>query len=155
MSLNPTSPFTGASQNGLTSPTYTISEGFAPNNHSRQWTVTALGGTQSGVDAHSVSKPFTITVELPTQFKQLGMPNPTTGLVSNVPMNVYTIRVRKGAVPLSGQPDKVARFEAKAYIPAGSDEADPTTLKALCSAFIGFLNDNSDEIGDSWLTGAI
>lgn len=153
--MNPTSPLAGGSQTGFTSPTYTLAPDVGPNASSEQWAVTATGGTQTGVTVHSVSSPFTLTVERPSQFKQLGKANPITGVVANVPRNVYTIRVRKGVDVLAGQPIVPALGEVKLHIPAGADTADANNVRALISCLVGALNDLSTEIGDMSITGVL
>lgn len=150
-----TNPVVGASVTGLTSPTYTHSSDGAPNAHSDQVAVTSLGGTQGDAVAHSVSSPFTITVERPANLRQVGQVNPVSGVLGNVPYNVYTVRVRKGAVPLSGQSPRIARFEAKISIPAGADTASADDIRAGLSCFIGSLNDLSAEIGTLQETGIL
>lgn len=148
MAISPTSPLTGAAQVDLTSPTYTLTSDTPPNAHSVQWAVTALGGTQTGVDAHSVSSPFTLTIERPATFKRLGTPNPTTGVISNVPNNVYVVRTRKGVEPDTDQPERVAMAETRIPVPAGSDLNDNVALQAMLSAHIGLLTDVSSALGD-------
>jgi hypothetical protein len=155
MTLSISSPLTGAAQTGLTSPTYTLSSDVGPNNHSIQYAVTALGGTQAGVEAHSVSKPFTITVERPANFKMLGRLNPVTGTLGSVPRNVYKVRTRKGVEPLEGQAFVPAMVETVIYVPAGSDEADPESVRAMLSAHIGTLNNISAALGSTCVTGVL
>jgi hypothetical protein len=65
MAYSPTSPVTGAAQTGLTSPTYTLSTDVAPSINGKQHAITALGGTQTGVNSHSVAAPFTCTFVRP------------------------------------------------------------------------------------------
>jgi len=155
MAISPSSPLTGGTQPDLTSPTYTLVSDYGPNAHSKQWIVTALGGTQTNVDAHSVSKPFTLTVERPANFRQLGAVNPVTGVISNVPNNVYTIRTRKGVVPLSGQNARNCIIETRIVVPAGSDTADLPNLEAGLSAHIGCLSDVSNDLGETVENGSI
>lgn len=155
MSFGPTSPVTGAPQTGLTGPTYTLTADTPPNAHSEQYAVTALGGTQTGVDAHSVSSPFTLTMERPAQFRQLGTANPVTGVISNVPMNVYKLRVRKGVEVASDQSVKNAIAELKISIPAGADVNDSASVRALLSLFGGALWADSAGIGDVLIEGIL
>lgn len=153
--FDPTSPVTGTAQTGLTSPTYTISSDTPPNAHSEQFAVTALGGTQSGVTTHSVSSPFTITAERPANFRSLGTPNPVTGVVSNIPRNVFVVRTRKGVTPLAGQPVQVMLVETRIHVPAGSDLADPANIRAAMSAHLGTLSQVSAGIGDTLIVGTL
>lgn len=155
MSFSPSSPVTGAPQTGLTSPTYTLVEGGAPNARSTQFAVTALGGTQTGVEVHSVSAPFTLTMEAPAQFRQLGTPNPSTGVISSVPRNVYTIRVRKGVQVAADQPYAVAMGELKLSIPAGADSYDPESVRAMVSLLFGACWSDSADIGQVLIDGLV
>jgi len=155
MSFAPSSPVTGAPQTGLTTPTYTITSDTPPNSHSEQYAVTALGGTQTGVDAHSVSKPFTLTMERPASFKMIGTPNPVTGVINNIPMNVYKVRVRKGVVPSTDQPVKTAIAELRISVPAGADENDASSVRAMLSLLGGALWADSSGIGDVLIDGIL
>jgi len=155
MAITPTSPLTGGAQPDLTSPTYTLTDDYGPNSHSKQWIVTALGGTQTGVDTHSVSKPFTLTVERPANFRQLGAVNPVTGVLSSVPNNVYVLRTRKGSVPLSGQTPRNVIIETRIVVPAGCDTADLVNIEAGLSAHIGLMSDVSNDLGSTVENGNI
>lgn len=155
MAISLTSPITGQAQTGLTSPTYTIVTDVAPDWNAKQWAVSALGGTQTNVRVHSASDPFTLTVFRPKAFAQLGKPNPTTGVVKFVPMNLWRILVRKGVYPLAGQSSVPASIDMRMSIPAGSDLADPTNLRAMLSAAFGAAVQQSAGIGDSVVTGTM
>jgi hypothetical protein len=156
MAIVPSSPVTGGAQTGFTAPTYTIVvDNAAPNANSTQWAVSALGGTQVGVTAHSVSSPFTFTVERPANYRLIGVPNPATGIISNVPFNVIKLRVRKGATPASGQSPRVAMAELFLRVPAGSDTYDAANLKAMCSLLAGIISGQSANIGQVLLDGLI
>jgi hypothetical protein len=146
---------TGAPQVGLTSPTYTCTADVAPGPNGKQFAVTALGGTQSGVDVHSVSKPFTITYWRPLLWKYLGKANPITGVIANVPMNTSKIVTRKGVIPLAGQPSVNFTITTVMDVPAGADIADSPELKAALSAHFGAVWGQSSGIGDSILTGVM
>jgi hypothetical protein len=67
MSFSLTSPITGGAQTGFTSPTYTIAVDSSPNGQAgKQYAVTAIGGTQTGVDtSSSPSNPFTVNLVRP------------------------------------------------------------------------------------------
>lgn len=147
---------TGATQNGLTSPTYTpTADNSPPGDPGKQYTITALGGTQTGVAAHSIGAPFTINFTRPASPKILGNPNPVTGLVASVPMNEYKVITRKAVLPLAGQPLKVALVRTIISIPAGSDVADPLAIKALLSAHIGAMAQQSAGLGDTTIQGTV
>jgi len=155
MAIALTSPVTGSAQTGFTAPTYTHVPDIAPDNNGRQYAVTALGGTQTGATAHSVASPFTITVTRPRVFKALGKANPTTGVVANVPTNVYKVLVRKGALPLAGQAAALAYCRCEIGIPAGTDLTSPAELRAMLSMLIGSLTQLSAGLGDSVTSGII
>lgn len=153
MSFAPSSPLTGAAQTGLTSPTYTLVSDTPPDNNGIQYAVSALGGTQTGVTAHSVSSPFTLTFVRPKSFKLIGTPNPVTGVVSQIGRNRWKIITRKGVLPLAGQPAQTMLITTIIEVPAGSDNADPVSVRAALSAHIGCLSNTSAGIGDSTITG--
>lgn len=155
MAFTLTTPITGSTQTGLTSPTYTIATDSNPDNQSKQVYVSALGGTQTGVLAHSVAAPFTISMFRPKVLKNLAPVNPVTGVLRSVPMNEYKVYTRKGVLPLAGQAYKPAMLKTLLEIPAGSDLADPLSLRAMISCHIGALTQLSNELGNSVVTGTI
>lgn len=156
MSFSPASPVTGAPATSLTSPTYTLSADTPPNAFSVQKAVTAIGGTQSGVDASSsVSKPFTITFSRPSNFKTLPAVNPVTGVLPRVPNNVWVLLTRKGVVPLAGQAPVTMTVRTEISVPAGADSADAPNVRAALSLHIGALWEQSNEIDTSLTTGVL
>jgi len=156
MSISVTSPITGGAQTGFTAPTYTVVADTAPpGNPGKQVAVTAMGGTQAGVTAHSVASPFTINFTRPSNLRVVGQPNPVTGVVTAVPTNTYKCIVRKGVLPLAGQAYKTAVLTANCDIPAGADLADPANVRAGFSAFIGVLNQQSAGFGDMAVSGIL
>lgn len=150
---SPTSPVTGATQTGFTSPTYTFVTDTAPDNNGKQIAVTALGGTQVGVLAHSVAAPFTSTFVKPKVFKALGKPNPTTGLVSSVPRNSYKHITRHGVIPLLGQPFATMMITTIIEVPAGADTADSANVRAALSLHYGLGTQQSAGVGDTVVSG--
>lgn len=156
MSFSLSSPVTGGAQTGLTSPTYTLATDTAPSNTGKQYAVSALGGTQTGVDSSSTpSRPFTVTLSRPPVLRQLPAVNPVTGVLSSVPRNSYKIIVRKGVTPLVNQATQVCNLTCTLDIPAGADSADPANVRAAISLLIGSLNQISASIGDTCVTGVI
>jgi hypothetical protein len=155
MSITLTSPVTGGPQTNFATPTYTHAADQAPDSTQKQWAVSVAGGTQVGVSVHSASAPFTFTAQRPKVFKYLGKPNPTTGVIKDVPMNTWKFRVRKGVLPLAGQPMVVSDMTILWNIPAGSDLASPAELRGMCSMMIGSLWQISSQIGDSVINGTL
>lgn len=154
MAINPTSPLTGGAQTGLTSPTYTLTVDAAPTQNGKQYAVTALGGTQVGVTAHSLSSPFTLTYTRPAAPRGLGNAN-SAGNYVNVPFNKSTLLVRKGLTPASGQAVKIGTIRIEFDIPAGSDTFDAANVRAMVSAAVGYLNQVSAGIGDTLVTNIL
>lgn len=154
MTVSISSPVTGSAQTGLTSPTYTLANDVAPDNNGKQWAVTALGGTQTGVSVHSVSSPFTTTFVRPRVLRALPDVN-SVGRVVNVPNNVYRLITRKGVIPLAGQASRTMIVETLIHVPAGSDAADSEDIRAALSLHIGSLTQQSAGIGDTCATGVI
>lgn len=155
MSITIPGSLTGAPQTGFTSPVYTTVSDNAPDFNAKQNAVTAIGGTQAGVLAHSVSAPFLMSVWKPKVMQSLGKPNPTTGLIANVPNNQYKVITLKGVTPQAGQPFKNMIIKTTIDVPAGADTADLPNLKAGLSAHIGLLWAQSAGIGDSAGNGLI
>jgi hypothetical protein len=156
MSLTLTSPVTGGAQTGFTSPTYTIATDTAPTSAGKQYAVSAIGGTQAGVDAaSSPSRPFTVTLSRPQVLRTLAPVDPVTGVLRSVPRNTYKVIVRKGCTPLAGQSSQVLNATLELAIPAGADIADAANVRAALSLLIGSLNQISASIGDTLVTGVI
>jgi len=155
MAIALTSPITGSAQTGLTSPTYTIVTDIAPDNNGKQFAITALGGTQTGVIPHTVASPFTVTFVRPKQLKSLSRVNPVTGELRGVPRNVYKIITRKGVVPLAGQPSTTMNIVTTIDVPAGSDTYDSNSVRAALSAHFGSLSQVSAGIGDTAVSAII
>lgn len=156
MSVSLSSPVTGAAQTGLTSPTYTVSvDSTPPAVNMKQWAVTALGGTQTGVSAHGISSPFTISFTRPVNYRPLGIVNPVTGLLRQVPRNSYKIITRKGVIPLSGQASIPMIVTTTIEVPAGSDIADPNSVRAALSLHFGACQQVSSGLGDTYVSGIL
>jgi len=155
MSFAPASPITGAAVTGLTTPTYTILTDVAPNINGKQFAISALGGTQTGVDVNSVSKPFSISFFRPAQLRTLPQANPVTGVIKNVPVNTYKLITRKGAQPAANQSLLVAKITTIIEVPAGTDTYEPEELRAMISAHFGVGWAQASGISDTVLSGVL
>jgi len=156
MSFTLTTPITGGAQTGFTTPTYTIVTDTAPSNTGKQYAVSAIGGTQAGVDtSSSPTRPFTMTLSRPPVLRQLPALNAVTGILGNVPKNVYKILCRKGVTCLTNQVPQIATVAVEIAVPAGSDINDAANLRAMLSLAIGSINSISASIGDTSTTGVI
>lgn len=152
--FNPASPVTGGPITGFTSPTYTLVADTAPDVNGVAKSVSALGGTQTGVVVSSASVPFTLLFTRPKQIRTLQALN-GNGALPSVPRNVYTLSVRKGVIPLAGQPAVPALVKLEIQVPAGADAADKANMLAALSLMAGVLWEQSNEIGDSIIAGTL
>lgn len=156
MTITLSTPVTGGAQTGFTAPTYTLTADTAPDVNAKQWAVTALGGTQTGVVSHTVAAPFTVTTFRPKVFQTLPTVNPVTGQLTRVPRNTYqTFLVRKGVLPLAGQSYQTAMAKLIIDVPAGSDTADAPNLRAMLSLLIGAATQVSAGAGDTVINGVL
>lgn len=148
MAVSLSTPVTGAAQTGFTSPTYTLVSDQAPDVNSKQYVVTALGGTQVGVTTSSINLPFTIQFYRPKTFKTSKVVN---GVLQS-PRNVIGGVIRKG-VNTSADDTNVALFRFSIDTPAGAETTDAANVRALISAAIGALNQVSAGLGDTAVNG--
>lgn len=155
MTISISSPMTGAPQTGFTSPTYTFTADIAPDNNGKQWAMTALGGTQAGVTTHSVASPATVTYTRPKVFKTLGKPNPTTGIIKDVPRNSFKLITRKGVTPNVNQPYATMQITTIIDVPAGADTYDSANVRAGLSMHAGALWQQSSGHGDTLIAGIL
>lgn len=155
MTLSVTSPVTGAPMAGLTSPTYTLSADKAPTINANQWVVTALGGTQTNVEASSIGQPFTITLFKPASFKppatnELGQAVRTSG------RDVWKANVRKGVATSTAAGTaltEVMQIDLIMQIPVGAPDADANSVRAGLSLLFGALFTNGTDIANAIVTG--
>jgi hypothetical protein len=154
MTWSPDLSTTGASITGLTSPTYTLVADLAPDANSRQWAVSALGGTQTNVRANTAGDPFTHTIRR-TPYKARPNANPTNGSYPNVPLNRIEVLTRKGVYIDSSQTVRVMNLRLIAEIPAGAELNDAVNIKAAVSAKLGLLAEEADDLADSLIKGVV
>lgn len=151
-----TSPVTGSAQPDLTSPTYTLSTDTPPNLNSRQWYVSALGGTQTDVSVHSASAPFTVTLIRPSALKTASASVlAALGLVSNVPKNKYSILIRKAADINVGGGMGLATARLDLEIPVESPDSNQNQLEAMFSIFGGVFDQVAADLISMAKSGSI
>lgn len=155
MAFSPSSPVTGAAVTGLTSPTYTITADVAPSINGKQFAVTALGGTQTGVDVNSVSKPFTLTFYRPAQLRSLPQANPVTGVIKDIPNNTYKLITRKGAMPSVNQVPRNVIITTTIEVPAGTETYEVEEVRAALSAHFGVGWAQASGIADTVASGVL
>jgi len=155
MAIAISSPLPGASVPGFTSPTYTCVGDMAPNAAAgKQVAISAVGGTQVGVTSHTISSPFTLTVERPTTLRQVPVVG-ASGVLGSVPRNKFVVRTRKGVTPAANQQAQVMMIETIISVPAGSDTYDAANVKAAISAHLGLLAQQSSGLADTVLTAIL
>lgn len=157
MSIPALTSVTGAAVTGLTTPGYTLGVDSPPDTNQKQFVVTALTGTQTGVIAHSIAAPFLLNFTRPKSFKALQKVDPVTGILRNVPKNKHVVRTVKGVLPLAGQAYENLIIRTEIEVPAGSDIADANSIRAALSAHAGALATASVAAGlsDTLLNGVL
>jgi len=146
---------TGGAQTGLTSPTYTIvADTPPPGTKGKQYAVSALGGTQSGVEANAIGRPFTVTYSGPVTPKGPPVTSVTTGQPIAVPRNTHKLIVRKGVEVVTGYFVPM-NITIQIDVPAGAEIKDPESIRAGLSAAVGALGQISSGLGDTLVTGTI
>jgi hypothetical protein len=154
MSISLTSPVTGATETGLTSPTYTNVVDQPPDVNAKQNYVTALGGTQTGVRVHSAADPFTVSFWRDKVIKTLGQLG-LNGQYADVPVNKYKVITRKGVIVALNQPPRVMIIRTEIEVPAGAETYDSANVRAAQSFHIGSLNQQSAGLGDTIAAGSL
>jgi hypothetical protein len=155
VTISLTSPVAGSAQTGLTSPTYTTVVDTPPNAYTKQYAVTALGGTQTGVDVHGASKPFTVSFSRPQNIRSASAPSPVSGVMPNQPRNVYNVKVRKGTAPGTNQVPQICVLSCDLSVVAGADLIEPEDIRAALSLLIGSLSQQSAGLGDTLINGLL
>jgi hypothetical protein len=148
MAFTMSGTITGEAVTGLTSPTYTLTADQAADAFARQSIVSALGGTQTGVVAHSIGYPFTVTVRRPKSLRSIGRPN-LAGVITSIGRNTFTRLVRKGVTPALNQTVQIAIDRREWEIPAGAETYDAASVKALVSFANGFDKANTQGVADT------
>lgn len=153
MTIAITSPVTGAAATGFTSPTYTVVlDSSAPNPRTKQYTVTAVGGTQVGVRTSTISDPFWFSYTPPSTPKGLPQVNSQTGRYPNIPYNVHQFNAKKGVNFAANQSPLPAWADLRIGIPAGG-EYDAANIRALQSFLQGCIAQLAAALGDTLVTG--
>lgn len=147
MNIVPNTPIGGAVILPLVTPTFTVAETAAPDVNGRSWIVTTLGGTQTGVNTHSISNPFQISVWVPKVPAQAVALDSQGKRTRNSPRNEYRIVVRKGTSTVTNQPTENMVVDVAIRVPAGAETNDYPNVVAGLSAAIGFIFDEAAGIG--------
>ncbi len=151
--FNLTSPVTGGAATGFTSPTYTLTADNNPSSNGKQWLITAIGGTQTGVNVHTAGDVFTVSVFKPLAYKVAAFVSTT--VFRKPPRNTYKVIVRKGVTVNSNFPKDMAMISVNVDVPAGSETADAANLRAMVSLLVGSLSQQSAGLGDTIIQNSI
>jgi|SwirhirootsSR3_FD_contig_111_895909_length_2970_multi_4_in_0_out_0_2 hypothetical protein len=152
--FSPDLTITGSAQTNLSSPVYTWVADLPPDAASKQWAVSALAGTQTGVRVHTAGDPFTLAIRR-GRYNSLPAKNPVNGSYPNVPMNRIEILSRKGVYIDSANTVRVANLRLIAELPAGCEQFDAPNIRALCSNLFGVIAEESSDLGDTYVSGLI
>jgi hypothetical protein len=154
MTWSPDLTTTGGAQTNLTTPTYTYVADAAPQANARQYVVTTLGGTQTGVRKHTAGDPFRLRLTR-QPYKAVPPKNPVTGAYGNVPLNRTEFLFQKGMKIDSTGTIRVGQVRIIVEIPAGAETNDSINIEAMTSFCIGTLWEESADVGESLITGII
>jgi hypothetical protein len=152
--FSPTSPVTGCPQTGFTSPTYSLTADNAASPLAKQFYVSAIGGTQTGVETHTLSKPFLASFERPGVPKTVP-PKNAMGVYPNFPNNVYREKYLRGVVVTAEGHIRIAMCKIEWIIPAGAEQYDAANVRALAGLKSGLGWQQSAGIGDTFIVGTI
>jgi len=130
--FNPTSPLSGATVTGLTTPTYTLAADTTTDGRTKQFYVSALGGTQTGVVVHSSELPFLINVKKAFKVAVLGAVSALTGIRS-IPKTSYVRNTIKGVFVDTLGNKAIAQIKTIMDIPAGAITQDYNSILAMIS----------------------
>lgn len=145
---------TGIPMTGFTSPTYTTAVTTAPGLNSRSVIVTAVNGTQSGVNAHTVQRPFRLTWTVPSVVRQLSNAIASlTGFISGPPANKYTLLVQKGGKMNYVEGSGIGTCKIEFSIPAGLEQYGPEEIRGLVCIAGGALTEGADAIANNLISG--
>jgi hypothetical protein len=156
MAISLSSPVTGGTMSQFTTPTYTVVSDTPGVSNSKAWVITATGGTQTNVRAHSVSDPFTYTVFKPVAPKALPTANPVTGRYpARIETNDYGFVTRKGVNYAANQAPVIALNSDVYKVPVGSDSYDSVNVRALVCFKVGATAQLSQGIADTLVNGVL
>lgn len=113
----------------LTSPTYSFVPGIAKDPGNKAYTVSALGGTQTGVTIHSLAKPMEIIFKRFSNYLRAAKYNSLTQLFGIVPKNTISVIGRNG-VNISATQVEVQSVRIDISIPAGAETFDAAKVEA-------------------------
>lgn len=150
------SPVTGAANaDYLTSPTYTLIAGSAPDVNVAARIVSVAGGTQTGVITHTVDTPFSIWFTWPKAIKSVtAAVLALTGRVANAPTNKWTLTTKKAASINSGGAFADILIRTEISVPVGCSYYSPAQLAAALSLHFGCGYVDADDFAKAIILGS-
>jgi len=145
MAINLTGPTAAVTTATLTAATYTYSADMANDNRSKVYVVTSLGGTQTGVSAHTVDAPKMFIIKKPAVFQQPSAYNTVSGRYGKVPKNVTRV-LFKGSAKVAANQWELLPISLDIGVPAGATSYDRANVDASVCAFIAALWDQKEEL---------
>lgn len=145
MPISLTGPTAAITSDTLTGATYTFTADMASDNRSKVFVVTTLGGTQTGVSAHTVDAPKMFIVKKPAVYQQPSSYNTVTGRYGKVPKNVTRVLFR-GSAKVAANQWELMPISLDIGVPAGATSYDRANVDASFSAFVAGLWDQKEEI---------
>jgi len=145
MSITLAGPTAAITTTSLTAATYTFTSALAADNRSKAFVVSALGGTQTGVSAHSVDAPKKFNVKNPAQFLQPSAYNATSGRYGKVPKNSTRV-VGTGSAKVTATQWETIPMSLDIGVPAGAMSYDRANVEASVAFFIAALWDQKEEL---------
>lgn len=145
MAISLTGPTAALTTTTLTSATFTFAADMATDNRSKVFVVSAMGGTVTGANIHTVDAPKQFIVKKPAVFAQPSAYNQVSGRWGKVPKNVTRI-IGRGSCNVAANQVEVIPISMDIGVPAGGTTYDRVNVEASVAAFIAALYDQKEEI---------
>jgi hypothetical protein len=145
MSISLAGPTDAITTNKLTAGTYTFVADMANDNRSKAFVVSALGGTQTGANIHSVDAPKQFIVKKPAAFLQPSAYNTVSGRYGKVPKNVTRV-IGRGSCNVAANQVEIIPMSLDIVVPAGGMSYDRVNVEASVAMFIMALHNQKEEI---------
>ncbi len=146
---------TGDTMGVFTTPGYTVTADTPPPGvKGKQYAISALTGTQTGVEANAIGEPFSFTYSGPVSPKGVGALSSATGRPLVTPRNTHKCITRKGVEVVTGYfvPMNITTtFD----VPAGSEIKDSESIRAAINLHVNAMKQIVSGLGDTIVTGVI
>lgn len=154
MSINLTGPTAAVTttDSKISAGTYTFVADQANDLRTKVFAVSAIGGTQTGVQKHTAEAPKQLMFRRPASYAQLGGYNQVSGKYSKVPKNVTRI-IGKGSAQVVLNQWEIIPMTLDIGIPAGSASYDAANVEASVMMFITGLYDQKEELCQAIIDG--